>query len=145
MIDEKRSILINELRKDSRKKLSRIAKEKGYPTSTLFDILKNLELKDILSHKTLINFEKIGYLTRIFVAVRTEYHNRAKLKEYLNELNNVNNLYIVDNDFDFIFEAVFKNQKEAYDFLDNFENSELVTEKRVFHIVQDVNREKFMI
>ena len=143
-LSKKEIALVEVLRTNGREKILPVAKKLGIPKSTLFDSLHRMEKKGILNHKSLIDFEKIGYLTRIVVVVKTPFVERGKLKNYLSRCENVNNLHVINNGYDFMFEGVFKNLKDSGDFISKMEEENMIQEKQVFSIVEDILREKFL-
>ena len=143
-LKEKEKKLIVALRKNGRKKIKKFANEKNIPVSTMFDVLKRLEKKKIIQHSSSLAFEEIGFPFRIFVTVRTMPQVREDLKEYLLNSKNVNTIHEIDTGFDFHFEAVFKNPKNARDFMTDFEEKNSLIEIRTYNIIANVCKEKFL-
>ena len=69
---------------------------------------------------------------------------RNDIREYLLKNHNINNVYKINNGYDFMVEVVFKHIKEMEDFLENLETKFDVKSKSVYYIVEDVKRETFM-
>ena len=134
-MDQKRMGFIRELRNNARKKLTEISRKLNIPVSTLADGLRSLESKGLISYKAMLNFEKIGYPLRKFFLVRTENSNRDNLRSCLRKIDNINNLHAITNGYDFLFEAVFKNQKEVQVFFDRIETEDLVRDMQFFNVV----------
>ena len=143
-MNDKEKKLISSLRKNGREKIKKIAEDNNIPVSTMFDLLHRLEDKGFIEHKTHINFEKIGYPIKQFFAVKSTPSTRDKLKNFLETKSNINNLHIINSGFDFHFEALFKNQKEAQEFQELLEEQSLVTEKNVYNVIDTLAKEKFM-
>ena len=110
-MDEKYKLLIKELRKDGRKKLTEVAKVTKIPVSTLFDMMHRLETKGLVGHKMLVNFEKIGFTMRTMIALKVDYDERKKLQEFLSKHKYINNLYEINDGYDYLVEGIFQKPK----------------------------------
>ena len=80
----------------------------------------------------------------MFIALKTEIENRNQLRNYLEENKNINTLHIINGGFDFHAETVFKNQKQAQDFLDDLQIKNNITEINTYNIIDTVHSEKFL-
>jgi DNA-binding Lrp family transcriptional regulator len=67
-----------------------------------------------------------------------------KLGSYLKAHPVINNLYKINNGYDFLAEGVFTNVKELEDFLEDLETKFLLEEKKTHYIIEDIKREEFM-
>jgi len=56
----------------------------------------------------------------------------------------VNNLYKINNGFDFIAEFVFKSINEMENFFEDLESKFKIKSKDVHYIIEDVQREAFL-
>ncbi len=110
--------LISYLRRNSRQTLTEISKKTRIPISTLYDKLKLHEQSVILKHTTLLDFAKLGFNCRANILFRVNKDERDKLGSYLKAHPAVNNLYKINNGYDFLAEGVFNHVKELEDFLD---------------------------
>lgn len=143
-LNENKKKLICELRKDARKKLTDISGELKIPVSTLFDMLNDLENRKILKHKSIVRFEDIGYPFQIFLALKTEKNKRDSLKEFLKSQKNVNGIFQIGPDYDFFIDTIFRNYKEFQSFCENLETNNTLTEKNYFHVIDVIQKEKFL-
>ena len=71
MIDKKEMQVIAALRKNSRASLAKISKEIKVAKSTVFDRIKRHESGLIQKHTSLIDFRRLGYNARVFIAIKT--------------------------------------------------------------------------
>ena len=94
-------------------------------------------------HKTLINFEKIGYPVRMMVALKMP-GERQHLRDFLSTHYAINSIHTTNMGYDFLFEAVFQNQKKAQEFLDLLQLTYPSVDKQVFNILEDIQRERFL-
>lgn len=144
MIQKKDLQIISNLRANSRQTLTNMSKSTKIPISTIYDRLKANEGKLIKRHTCLLDFNRLGFTTRANVLLRVDRSNREDLKEYLEKHRNVNSLYKINNNYDFLFEAVFKQIKELEEFLEQIEDKFKIKSKQVFYIIEDVKRESFL-
>jgi len=136
--------LIAQLRKNSRETLTNISKNIKIPISTLYDKLKAHEESVIMKHTTLLDFASLGFNCRANIMLRTARETREKLGNYLKAHPAINNLYKINNGYDFLAEGIFPNVKELEDFLEELETKFELQEKRTHYIVEDLKREEFM-
>ena len=137
-------MIISSLRKDARMNLTKMAKDTGIPVSTIFDKIRGYKGNIVTKHTTLINFDLLGYNTRANIILKVNKEDKAAMKGFLFNNPNVNSFYKVNNGYDFMFEAVFRNLKETEEFIEAIEEKFGIIEKQVFYITEDVKRESFM-
>jgi Lrp/AsnC family transcriptional regulator, leucine-responsive regulatory protein len=143
-MNDKKKQLIVELRKNGRRKLTDISAKTGIAVSTLFDIIHRLEEKGFVDHKTHVNFSKLGFGVHLLLALKTDYSNRERLGEHLSTIRNVNSVFRINSGYDFLIEAVFRDQKEAQDFIDTLMVTHNIESKTMFNVIETVHREKFL-
>lgn len=133
------SLLLKHLRNDSRQSLAKIGKMTGVPVSTLYDGLRRLESRIIKRHISLLDFSKLGYNIKVNFAIKSK--NRDFLKQHLLDSINVNSLYsLLNNDFDFYAECLFRDMKELTDFKEDL--SDEISSLKQFFIIDDIKREE---
>ena len=136
---------ISTLRINARESLTSISKKTKIPISTLYEKLKRHEESLILKHTALIDFSKIGYMCRANIMLRTNKEHREKLASYLKVHPAINNLFKINNGYDFLVEGVFVHIKELEDFLEELEEKFPLEEKKTHHIIDEIKREEFMV
>jgi len=136
--------LIAYLRRNARQTLTEISKKTRIPISTLYDKLKLHEHSVILKHTTLLDFAMLGFNCRANILLKSEREERDKLGSYLKVHPAINNLYKINNGFDFLAEGVFSNVKELEDFVDILEKTFPIAEKKMHYVIEDLKREEFM-
>jgi len=142
MLTHKDLILLDKLRKNARKSLSKISKETRIPVSTLFDKLKKLENNIIIRHTSLVDFSKLGYSLKINFAIKTR--EKQELRNYLMKNKHVNSLYKSVDDY-FYVEALFRNMKELFEFREYIEAHFKVEKIDEHHIIEDLKKEGFLL
>ena len=136
--------LLTELRKNSRATLTEISKSIHIPVSTLFDTMKNQTTQMVKKYTCVLDFEKIGFNCRAHVVLRVNKDDREMIRKYLLKHPNVNSVYKINNGYDFLAEAVFKELKGLEEFTENMEGKFRIKEKKVYYIIEDIAREMFM-
>ena len=135
--------ILRELRKDGASTMKEIAREVKIPPSTVFDRVKKLQRELVQKTIVLIDFPKLGYFVRSHFSVGVEKHERQILKQYLMENKNINNLYCINNGYDFLVEAIFIDIKEHEDFITDLKKAFVITKIDSHIIISDVVRERF--
>lgn len=139
MITERDLRIVQELRKNARKSLTDVSKDVSIPSSSLFKMVKRLENgKVIQKYSTLIDYNKLGYHTRVCLNVRVK--EKEKFKEFMMRNPRVNSLLRISGN-SFFAELIFKNMLELEDFLENLEKFS-IQNKEVFHIIQEIKKEE---
>ncbi|HJX05864.1 MAG TPA: Lrp/AsnC family transcriptional regulator [Candidatus Nanoarchaeia archaeon] len=132
------------LRKNSRQTLTEISKKTKIPISTLYDKLRLHERSTILKHTSLIDFAKLGFNCRADILFKVNKEERDKLGSYLKAHPAINNLFKINNGYDFLAEGIFCHVKDLEDFLDELEKSFGVEDKQTHYIIEDLKREEFL-
>ena len=144
MLSKKDLLILSELRNNSRETLTKISKRTSVPISTIFDKLKQFEGNLIKQHTTFINFSQLGFNARANVMIKVNRDTREAIKDYLSKHQNINSLFRVNNGFDFMFEGIFVNMKDAEDFLEKLDQKFKIENKEVYYIIDDIKKEGFM-
>ncbi|MEK6937835.1 MAG: Lrp/AsnC family transcriptional regulator [Nanoarchaeota archaeon] len=132
------------LRENSREKLTDISKKTNIPISTLFDMLKEMQGSVITKSTVLLNFPELGYQVhaQVFLKVNTESKERIRNHLLLNQ--NVNSLYKINNDWDFIVETLHKNIRELDGFMDSLNSKFKIEKHQIHYLVDELKREGFV-
>ena len=144
MITKKDQLFITHLRRNARMNLTTLSRKTKIPISTLFDRLKTGEKNMILKHTTLLDFAKMGYGCRANVILKLDKKSRDECREFLMKSEHTNNLFKINNGYDFMIELVFRTMKELEDFTENLEERFNVQEKKVHYIIEELLKENFM-
>ncbi len=136
--------LISALRQNSRETLTNISKNIKIPISTLYDKLKVHNGSVITKHTTLLDFARLGFNCRANIMLRTDRGQRDKLGSYLKAHPAINNLYKINNGYDFMAEGIFIHVKDLEDFLDELEQRFELQEKKTHYLIEDLKREEFL-
>jgi len=133
-------LILQELRKNARKSLTDIGNETNTPLSTVFKKVIKLEKNLIQKYVTLIDFNATGNGIRINLTLKSK--DKVALKEHLMSHPNVNSLYRISQNFDFLVETIFPSMLKFEDFIESI--NDLICDKKMFHIIDDLKREEFV-
>ena len=135
--------ILRELRKDARQPLTRLSRKTKIPVSTLFERIKSLDRNLINRYTALLNFEALGFFTKVNLTLKVDKSKRDALKSFLIKHSRVNSLYRINNGFDFMLEALFYDVKELEWFLGELDNFKGI-KYRVAYVIEELQREAFM-
>lgn len=141
----KEKALLSNIRSNARETLTTISKRTGIPISTIFEKLKRYEKRFITKHTTIVDFNKLGYSTRATLFLKTRAENRTELGNHLKAHPNINNVFRINNGYDFMAEAIFKDIQELQNFIEQLELDYAITDQQTHMIIEDVAREVFVI
>lgn len=133
-------VILKHMRQNARKSLTEISHHTSIPVSTVFDRLQKYEKGVIKRYTSLLNFEKIGYNVRVVYIISS--NKRESLKGFLMKHRNVNNVYRLNNGYDFYAEAVFRNMKELEEFNEQLERFSIRL-RQEHHIIEELAKERF--
>ena len=106
--------------------------------------IESFEKRFILRHTALVDFNKLGFTVRSHVSLRVERQDKSKLQNFLLKSVHVNSLYKINNGFDFLVEAIFKEIKELDEFIELLESKFNIIDHREHFIINDIKRESFL-
>ena len=132
------------LRQNSRQALKDLSRKTRIPISTIYEKIKKNSNNLVKKYTTLIDFNKLGYTTRANIAIRVDPKDKDALSEHLQKSFNVNSLYRINNGYDYLVEVVFRHIKEMEDFLEHMDANYKIKEKKVFYIIDEIEKEAFM-
>jgi len=145
MNTQKEMMMLAHLRQNARMPLTELSRKTGIPVSTLFDKLQQQEKQQLITkHVPLFDFQKLGYTARATILLRVEKDDREKISEYLVKDSNVNNVYRINNGYDFLLECIFKNIRELEQFSEQLETKFRIKAKETHYIIDDVKKEGFL-
>jgi DNA-binding Lrp family transcriptional regulator len=142
VFEDKYLPILQHFRLNSRVRLTDLSKKTQIPVSTLFEKLKYFEENNLISkHTSLLNFRELGYDVRTQLLIKAV--KKDDLQKYLTKHQSVNNIYRVNNGFDFLIEAVFENISAFDKFLKELDSIG-IEKSEEFFVLEDLKREGFM-
>jgi len=136
-------ILMTFLRNNSRENLTKISRLTAIPVSTIFDRIREFEKELIKKHTSLIDFKKIGFDIKVNMLFKVNRDSREEFKEFLMKNENINSVFKVNNGFDFLVEAIFKDMNDLQRFNELLERFNIEAKQEMF-ILEDIKREGFL-
>jgi len=143
MVKKKELLLLSCLRSNARDTLTNISKKINMPISTIFDKLKEYEKSFICKHTTLMDFKQLGFDIRIHLLLKVNRDKRSSFENFVMNAPSVNNVYRINNLYDYFVEAIFKNISDFQVFADSVESFG-VTDIAEHFVVEELKRESFM-
>ncbi len=143
MINEKQMQLLSCLRENSRQKLTKISRKTKIPISTLFDTMKRFRGDIIKKNTVILDFEKLGFLSRAQVILKVPAEKKDKFVEHLVFHENVNNLHKINNGWDFMIETIHRSIRDLDLFLVNLSEKFGIEEHKIFYLMEEIKREGF--
>jgi DNA-binding Lrp family transcriptional regulator len=134
--------ILQHLRANARTSLTSISKRTGIPVSTIFDRIRNYQDQVVRRFTALLDFEKLGYPVRVNIFLKVDPQQRDGVRSHLLLHDSVNNLYRINNGYDYAAECLFTSIKEVEEFVEELESQFKILDKSVFHIIDDLAREK---
>ena len=143
-MNKKDMYILSQLRTDSRMRLTKMSRITRIPVSTLYDRIRLQQGKLIQKHTSIIDFNKLGFNARAKIMLKVKQDQRELLKEYLLMHQNINSVYKINNGYDFLAEAVFRNLQELDCFIEALDEKFKIEQKDSYHIIDDIKREGFL-
>lgn len=140
---QKDLLLISHLRKDARTPMTKISKQTKIPVSTIFDKLKEFNQDVINKHTCLLNFKGLGFDVKTHLLLKVAKEERERALSFLKQHPSTNNIFRINNGYDYLVEAVFKDLHELNNFYEEAEEKG-IQEKQEYFILEDIAREQFM-
>lgn len=138
------NVIISLLRENSRISLTEMSRLSHVPVSTLYERLKSYQGDFIRKHTSLVDFSKLGFAARARVLLKVKRTEMPRLKEHLLISSCLNELYRVNNGYDFMAEFIFRTMHELEDYLDKLGTEFALEKEEVFYLVDEFQREGFM-
>ncbi len=125
-LDEKDFELLNELQKDCKQGLKKIARKLGMSITTVYDRMKKLEKENVIrGYKAILNPEKTDNPMTAFIFAKIEYFNpdsveplsQREIAKKISLLPGVSDVYIVPGDWDLLIKVRGRDIKDLADFV----------------------------
>ncbi len=141
---EKELNLLSHFRNNSRISLTSLSRITKMPVSTIFDKLKYYEKNFFIKkHTSIIDFRKLGYELKTKILISAKRDKKEELQQFLLNHPRINTVYRINNGYDFLIEAYFKNMYEMDLFTKELEAYE-PQEKKEFFVMEDLKLEEFL-
>ncbi|MGV8171872.1 MAG: Lrp/AsnC family transcriptional regulator [Candidatus Woesearchaeota archaeon] len=136
-------LLITFFRKNARENLTHISKATHIPVSTIFDKLNVFEKGLIQKHTALVDFKKLGFDIRINILFKISKESRDDFKKFLMGNEHINSIFRVNNGYDYMIEAIFKDMADLQEFTEQLDRFNIEAKQELF-VLEDLKRESFL-
>jgi len=143
-LNAKDLMLLSQLRKNAREKLTTISRRTQMPVSTIHEKLKGYNLGVVKKHTVLLDFPKLGYQCRAKVLVNAPKETKGELKDYLQKHPNINSAYKINNGYTYMLDVVFPTLDDLDQFLEKLESGYDVRDTQTYYIIDELKREGFL-
>jgi len=123
-------------------KLAVIARSLNMPISSLFERMKLLQSGLDLRYFSLLDYPKIGYPIRVFVAMHSD-EPRDEFRSSLMQNLSVNTLSRVSGEYNYLAEAMFADVAGLEDFLEKLAKLG-IRRKQVYYVIEACKQEYFL-
>lgn len=141
MIPENDIKIMRELRKNARASLKAISRKTEVPISTAYDHIKLREKDVIKKHTSILDFPKLGFNIRAKILLRI--WDTEQFQKFILQHPNINSVFKLNSDFNFMIDCIFKYMSEMEDFNSNL-NKFGVKEKQTHFVSDEILRENFL-
>jgi len=136
-------LLMTFFRRNARENLTQISRLTRIPVSTIFDKLHDFERGLIQKHTTLVDFKKLGFDIRINILFKIAKESREGFKEFLMSNEHVNSLFRINNGYDYMIEAIFRDMSDLQKFTELLDKFSIEAKQELF-VLEDLKRESFL-
>ena len=135
--------IIHHMRKNSREKITKLAKMTKIPQSTIYEKMRN-NGGIFLKHTAILDFPKIGLDARVFFVLKIQKCDKESVRKFLESKYYINNLWKINNGYDYMFDAVFTCMKEVECFKEDLEDFFNIKTLHMFYVIENIRAEDFM-
>jgi len=143
-LNKKNLALLSQLRTNSRARLTEMSRTTGIPVSTIHDRLKAGFEGTVTKMTALLDFRSLGYTARATIILKVDKDHRGAVSGFLSASPPVNNLFKINNGYDFMVEGVFLTLVDLENFIEDLEDRFAIRDKQVYYIIDEIEREKFL-
>lgn len=136
-------LMLAELRRNSRQRLTKISKKTGVPVSTLFQRMRSFNEKIIKGYTILLDEAKLGFSTKAYILLKCKKDNKQEVIERLSKDWNVNSIYRINNGWDLLINGIFPSMKELEELIESLDKEFEIKDKEVHYIIEELKREAF--
>ncbi|MEK6886692.1 MAG: winged helix-turn-helix transcriptional regulator [Nanoarchaeota archaeon] len=111
-MDEKDKILLNELKKNSKRSVQELSKATKIPSTTVYNRIKALEKEGIIKHYSVkLDNKKVGKIQAFFEVTV----NPNGVSEFLKKIK-ADDIYSIAGDYQFLIKSTFNDLGGVYSF-----------------------------
>ena len=116
MLDKKDQVILTELKKNSRNSTKTIASNVKVPRVTVHDRIQKMQEKGIIkSFTTIVDYEKLGLSTKVFIFVSFMHDTNVSQRELAKRISKIPGVYevhIISGEYDLLLKIRGKSLEE---------------------------------
>jgi len=120
-IDKKDRLILALLQENAKANIKDIATKVGLSATPVYERIKRLEKKGIISHYTaILDKEKIGLELSVFCQVSLHIHSKPKIERFERFIENTREIqeaYHIAGNFDYLLKIVVHDSKQYHTFI----------------------------
>jgi len=136
--------ILCELRSNAREKLTTMSRRTKMPVSTIHERMKRWKDDFVLRYTVLLDFTKLGYPIKTKSMLKIDKSQRNEITEFLAKNRNINSVFKINNTYDLIVDACFRNMNDAENFFMDMEENYKIKKRDTYYVLQEIKREGFM-
>jgi len=143
-MDETDFVLLANLRKNARTKLTGLSREMDVPVSTIFERLNTVISKCVHKYTCVLRNGEVGFHSRATIILKVDKEQKPEIGQFLEKHPNVNSLYKINNGYDFLLDVIFRQMGDLEGFVEGLEKSFKIKSRDVYFIIEEVKQEGFL-
>ncbi len=145
-MDETDVKILNELSKNSRIPISKIALKTGIPDSTISNRLKKLEKNNVIEqYTTILNPEAVGVQITAMIIIQTETENHENVEIELPKLEKVSQVYSISGEYDILIKVWAHTLDELNDIVTQIRTIDGIEELRELIVMERLKEEPLKV
>jgi Lrp/AsnC family transcriptional regulator for asnA, asnC and gidA len=141
-LDEKDIQIIEQLKKDGRASLREIAEDLELSPSTVSNRFHRLKQEGVIKgFRPVLDHEEIGFSLTAVIDVRVNPGMKDRVFPRLNNMENIESVYVVTGDTDMVLVGKFVGREDMYSFLKELQRKEGISETET-KVALDTPKEK---
>lgn len=143
-MEERDFVLLANLRKNSRSKLTQLSREMEMPVSTIFERMNTVIGNCVQKYTCVLKNSEVGFHSRATIILKVDKEQKPEIGLYLEKHPNVNSLFKINNGYDFLIDVIFRQMADLEGFVENLERTYKIKSRDVYFIIEEVKQEGFM-
>lgn len=132
------------LRRNARVTLTSLSREIKMPVTTIYDRLKGLTSESIIKkYTTIVDLDKLGYSVKAILILKIKKTDKDAFRDFAEKHSAINNLFKINNGYDFIVEVIFSNMRLMEEFIERVDHRFEISKMDVHYVMEELRREDF--
>lgn len=136
--------LLARLRNNARVKMTHLSRDANMPVSTIFERMRGPLSKCVLKYTCVLKNTELGFNSRATIILKVDKEQKKEIGQFLEKHQNVNSLYKINNGYDFMMDAIFRQMADLEEFIEQLERKYRIKHKEVYFIIDEIKQETFL-